>query len=66
MGINYALNYPTDFCEAGPSVSVVCFVIGAGTTVGGNLVATIPYSATGNTPGAVGHPNTPATSVEAI
>ena len=64
--IDYALNYPTDFCEAGPPVSVVCFVVGAGTTVGDNLVATVPYSATGNTPGVVGHPNTPATGVGAI
>ncbi len=70
-GIDYALNYPTDFCEAGPPVSVVCFIIGAGTTVGdNNLIATIPYSATGAATGSntalVGHPNTPATGVGAI
>ncbi len=70
-GIDFALNYPTDFCEAGPPVSVVCFIIGAGTTVGDdNLIATIPYSATGAATGSstalVGHPNTPATGVGAI
>ncbi len=64
--VNFAINYPGDFCEATPPVSVVCFVVGSGTTLGDNLLANIPYNANGKDPNDVGHPNAPATTVGAI
>jgi uncharacterized repeat protein (TIGR01451 family) len=70
--VNYGINLPGDFCDTTPPLSVVCFVIGAGISVGENLVATIPANSTGlpastgTGSGTVGHPNTPPGLVGSI
>lgn len=72
--VNYGINLPGDFCDTTPPLSVVCFIIGTGISVGDNLVATVPASASGTpdsntaTPGSatVGHPSTPPGLVGSI
>ncbi|OIN61017.1 SdrD B-like domain-containing protein [Arsenicibacter rosenii] len=64
--INFGINRAIDFCEAGPPVSIVCFIIGSGTTIGSNLLATVPANATGVDGSVVGHPNAPGASVGAV
>ncbi|KAB7731291.1 DUF11 domain-containing protein [Rudanella paleaurantiibacter] len=64
--INYGVSLPGDYCESTPPLSIVCFIVGAGITVGDdNLIATMPANATGTTAN-VGHPGTPPSLVGAI
>ncbi len=61
--VNYGLSLAGDFCDATPPLSLVCFAIGTGITVGENLIATVPSSASGladsqGSSNSVGHPAT--------
>jgi len=64
--VNFGINRAIDFCEAGPPVSIVCFIIGSGTTIGDNLLATVPYSSTGVDGSVVGHPAATGATVGAV
>ncbi|WP_461056062.1 beta strand repeat-containing protein, partial [Spirosoma arcticum] len=52
-GVNFGINYPTDYCQAIPNFIVPCYVngnpTGAGTSPGEPVLVTLPYNATSPT-----------------